>query len=69
MNSDTTPPLDLLMTASLYLMTRYAEEKRPETAVALAQCLEWIACTRNARARSWPGRPHTSRRNGTVSRA
>jgi hypothetical protein len=56
MNSDTTPPLDLLMTASLYLMTRYAEEKRPETAVALAQCLECIAehpeCARSLLARA-----------------
>ncbi len=43
MNRDTTPPLNVLMAASLYLMTRYAEEKRPETAVALAQHLQWIA--------------------------
>ncbi len=43
MNPETTPPLDVLMAASLYLMTRYAEEKRPETAVALAQHLHWIS--------------------------
>jgi hypothetical protein len=43
MNRKATPPLDVLMDASLYLMTRYAEEKRPDTAVALAQHLQWIA--------------------------
>jgi hypothetical protein len=43
MNRETTPPLDVLMAASLYLMTRYAEEQRPETAVALAQHLQWIS--------------------------
>ena len=43
MNPETTPPLDVLMAASLYLMTRYAEERRPDTAVALAQHLQWIA--------------------------
>lgn len=43
MNRETTPPLDALMAASLYLMTRYAEERRPEMAVALAQHLQWIA--------------------------
>ncbi|MGQ0593356.1 MAG: hypothetical protein ACT4QB_12120 [Gammaproteobacteria bacterium] len=56
MNRDTTPPLDVLMAASLYLMTRYAEEQRPETAVALAQHLQWIAvhpeCARSPLARA-----------------
>jgi hypothetical protein len=37
MNRETTPPLEVLMAASLYLMTRYAEKRRPEMAVALAQ--------------------------------
>jgi hypothetical protein len=44
------------MAASLYLMTRYAEEQRPETAAALAQCLQWIAehpeCARSLLARA-----------------
>ncbi len=54
--SETTPPLKVLMAASLYLMTLYAEEKRPETAVALAQHLQWIAehpeCERSLLARA-----------------
>jgi hypothetical protein len=62
MNRDTTPPLDVLMAASLYLMTRYAEERNPETALALAQHLQWIAehpeCGRSILARAaadlWP---------------
>jgi hypothetical protein len=28
MNHEITPPLDVLMAASLYLMTRHAEERR-----------------------------------------
>lgn len=56
MNLETTPPLDVLMAASLYLMTRYAEERRPEMAAALARHLQWIAehpeCARSPLARA-----------------
>ena len=43
MNPEITRPLDVLMAARLYLMTRYAEERRPDTAAALAQHLRWIS--------------------------
>jgi hypothetical protein len=67
MNRETTPPLDVLMAASLYLMTRYAEEQPRDGGGAGPSTSSGSASTRNAL--SWPGRPHTSRRDVTISRA
>jgi hypothetical protein len=49
MNHEITPPLDVLMAASLYLMTRHAEERRwPSTSSGS----EYPECARSPLARA-----------------